>query len=68
MALRHGDWKLVRQAKDKTELFNLAKDPYEKKDLAAAEPAKRKELETLLAAERAKDRKKIPADLEKAVR
>jgi arylsulfatase A-like enzyme len=46
-ALRVGDWKLVLHGlrkKERAELFNLADDPGEKKDLAAAEPAKVKEL------------------------
>jgi len=40
MAIRHGDWKLVR-AKGITEpaLFNLAADIGEQHDLTAAEPA-----------------------------
>jgi arylsulfatase A-like enzyme len=36
-AVRDGDWKLVLQG-GKTELFNLANDPYEKTDLAAKLP------------------------------
>lgn len=39
-AVRDGDYKLVRDArKGKTMLFNLAADPWERNDLAAAEPA-----------------------------
>jgi arylsulfatase A-like enzyme len=46
-ALRQGDWKLVWQATlpSKVELFNLAQDPGEKKDLAAANPEKVAELQ-----------------------
>jgi arylsulfatase B len=43
-ALRHGDWKIVRDAgrsqDPKWLLFNLATDPSEKNDLAAQEPAR----------------------------
>lgn len=39
--LREGDWKLIEQYEDGSlELYNLAKDPGETTDLAAAEPAK----------------------------
>lgn len=58
-ALRAGDWKLVLNGgqgdnednpmpaprrPEKAELFNLAQDPYEKKDLAGEKPEKVKEL------------------------
>ena len=62
-ALRHGDWKLVAPGKGEPQLFNLAADPYEKADRAAAEPAKLAELQTLLTAQRAKDNPELPADL-----
>jgi arylsulfatase B len=41
-ALRQGDWKLVWRTllPSSVELFNLAQDPYEQKDLAAANPEK----------------------------
>jgi arylsulfatase A len=40
-AIREGDWKLVEQYEDGSlELYNLAKDPGETTDLAAAEPAR----------------------------
>jgi arylsulfatase A-like enzyme len=39
--VREGDWKLIEQYEDGSlELFNLAKDPSETTDLAAAEPAR----------------------------
>jgi arylsulfatase A len=39
--VREGDWKLIEQYEDGSlELYNLAKDPSEKSDLAAAEPAR----------------------------
>ncbi len=64
-ALRHGDWKLIQSAKVSPQpmLFNLAADPYEKTDLAAANPEKVAELQKLLAAQRGKDELKLPADL-----
>ena len=38
---REGDWKLIEQYEDGSlELYNLAKDPSENTDLAAAEPAR----------------------------
>jgi arylsulfatase A-like enzyme len=38
-AVRLGQWKLVEQYEDgKTELFDLATDPGETKDISAAEP------------------------------
>lgn len=48
MAIRHGDWKLVRGVGIKVPaLFNLAVDIGEQNDLIAAEPAKAAELQTL---------------------
>ncbi len=43
-AVRQGDWKIVwdqrqPQAERRWKLFNLARDPFEQQDLAAAEPA-----------------------------
>jgi arylsulfatase A-like enzyme len=47
-AVRAGDWKLVTQRNQtKAELFDLAADPGEKTDLAAAQPAKVAELTKL---------------------
>jgi uncharacterized sulfatase len=48
--VRSGDWKLiVFDAKPKpAELYNLAKDPHEEKDLAAAQPAEVQRLTNLL--------------------
>lgn len=43
-AIRKGDWKLTT-ANEGTQLFNLAKDISESKDLSAEQPAKRKELQ-----------------------
>ena len=48
-AILRGDWKLVVDRKAGTcELFNLACDPYERDDRAAAEPALAAELEALI--------------------
>jgi arylsulfatase A-like enzyme len=57
-AIRMGDWKLVlngapeatnaASATERVELFNLAKDPSEKQNLALAQPDKVKELRTFL--------------------
>lgn len=50
-AVRAGDWKLqVNGKQNKAWLYNLAADPTEQKNLVASEPAKRAELERLLAA------------------
>ncbi|WP_435020446.1 arylsulfatase B [Tundrisphaera sp. TA3] len=62
--LRHGDWKLIAFANGRSELYNIAADPYETADRAAAEPAKLAELKALLDGMRAKDVDKLPADLE----
>ena len=51
MAVRLGDWKLILNYKEKSyELYNLREDLSETTDLAAENPAKVKELETLLLA------------------
>lgn len=40
-AMREGDWKLIEQYEDGSlELYNLAQDPSETKDLAASDPAR----------------------------
>lgn len=47
-AVRQGDWKLVKPAVDAApKLFDLAKDPGEQKDLAAAEPDRAQRLQKL---------------------
>lgn len=52
--VRHGDWKLQMVHRPaRTWLFNLAQDPTEKNDLAAANPAKVAELKALLDAHQA---------------
>ena len=40
MAVREGDWKLINAKGDAPQLFNEKEDPFEKNDVAAAEPAK----------------------------
>ena len=53
-AVRKGPWKLLRYPKvDKTQLFNLADDPYETKDLAGdpAQADRVKEMLALMAAQ-----------------
>lgn len=62
-ALIRGTWKLVAPAEAKPQLFDLAADPYEKKDLAAEKPEVVDDLLKRLAAERAKDEPKVPEDL-----
>ncbi len=43
-AIRQGDWKIVALADGEWQLFNLAEDPGETRDLAAAQPARLKRL------------------------
>lgn len=52
----HGDMKIVRKKNRPWELFDLAKDPFEKNDLAKEMPDKVAELVKLYEAERAKDK------------
>ena len=63
-SLRQGDWKLIAGDKRKTELFNIAKDPFEKQELSAAEPTRLAELRKRLDEEHAKDDKVLAKDLE----
>jgi len=58
MAIRHGHWKLILP---RNELFNLADDPYEKRNLAKSEPARVAELLERLARARKLDAAKHPA-------
>jgi arylsulfatase A-like enzyme len=65
-AVFDGEWKLMVhkvKGKSKTELFHIAADPYEEKDLAAAEPGRVKELQARLAELRRDDQTELPADL-----
>lgn len=62
-AVRHGDWKLVcRDPEKPVELFNLAEDPYEKRDLAQESPDRVAELRRHLAAQAALDVTDRPPD------
>jgi arylsulfatase A-like enzyme len=54
-AVISGDWKLIVRREGPAELYNLARDPGEEKDRAAAEPARVEELRRALAAQRALD-------------
>lgn len=50
-AIRSGEWKLIEYFEDgRCELYNLRDDPSEATDLAAAEPARAKQLQERLAA------------------
>ena len=61
-AVRAGDWKLLEYFENgRLELFNLASDPGEARDLAAAEPARANELRSRLAAWRAEVGAKMPS-------
>lgn len=56
VALREGDWKLVRSGPDAPlELFHLAEDPEEKQDLASSQPEKLAHLAALLDQEQQHD-------------
>lgn len=63
-ALRQGEWKLISRPKGQPELYNLADDPYEKKDVAKVNAKKVEELQKILKEQRSKDEPKLPKDLE----
>jgi arylsulfatase A-like enzyme len=63
-ALIHGDWKLIMRAKGKAQLFNLASDPYEQKNLAATKPEQVAEMQRRLSEQRKRDAPALPKDLE----
>jgi len=54
-AIRRGDWKLIHHGQDlregSDELYNIAQDPYEKKELAGVMSEKVAELKRELAAQ-----------------
>jgi len=62
-AIRHGDWKLIVADKKEPQLFDLASDPYEKRNLAKDEPERVAELQRLLAEQQALDVAELPQDL-----
>ena len=60
-SIRDGDWKLIKfYDHEKVELYNLKKDPSEKKDLAKKNPARAKELEYKLIAWQKQMKAKLP--------
>lgn len=60
-ALRAGEWKAVRPRPDgPVEVYNLKSDPGEQKDLAAASPAVKARLESLLKTARTEPRPAVP--------
>ena len=61
-SFRVGDWKLVIQPKDKIELFDIAKDPKEKNDLASKNPEKVAELQKALEAYARADKDAVADD------
>ena len=67
-AVYQGEWKLIahKGKNGKTELFNLASDPFETSDLAAKEPQRVKEFEAILARLRQDDMTELPEDLRQA--
>jgi len=56
-ALRHGDWKMLAYPK-RTELYNLAEDPYEKQNVVGRHPERVAELQALLAEQQKLDENK----------
>ena len=64
-AIRDGDWKLIEYfdpaRPEKFELFDLGKDPSEKKDLASSEPKRVKELHRQLVSWRERTGARIPS-------
>ena len=56
VALRHGDWKILKNQRNKPwELYNLSNDPCETHNLAESMPKKIEALKVLFEKERAKD-------------
>ena len=64
-AIREGNWKLIEYfdpaRPSKYELFDLAKDPSEKKDLAADQPKRAREMQAKLATWRERTGARIPS-------
>ena len=60
-SIRDGDWKLIKfYDQEKVELYNLKKNPSEKKDMAKNNSAKAKELENKLIAWQKNMKAKLP--------
>jgi len=64
--LLHGGWKLIERAAGKVELYDVARDPGEATDLAAAEPARVAAMSAMLAEIRKGDLTTLPPDLKGA--
>jgi arylsulfatase A-like enzyme len=61
-AIRAGDWNLIEWLEDgRVELYNLARDPGESRDLAASEPATATRLKARLDAWRREVEAQMPA-------
>lgn len=58
-AMRSGDWKLIVRQGKPDELYNIAKDPYERENMAERLPGRVSELKALLAEHAACDRDTI---------
>ncbi|MCC7476337.1 MAG: arylsulfatase [Pirellulales bacterium] len=63
-AILHDRWKLIAPHNRKPELYHLADDPYEKKNLAQREPDQVARLQKLLTEHKSKDVANLPKDLE----
>lgn len=61
-ALRHGDWKLIVDWQGNSELYNLARDPQEKQNLAQRHPQRVIELKKRLAQASQRDNDAVVAD------
>lgn len=60
-AIREGDWKLLEYFEDgRLELYDLASDPYEQRDVAPAQPARARQLRDKLVAWREKVGARMP--------
>jgi arylsulfatase A-like enzyme len=61
---RDGDWKLIVRQKGPAELYDLAADPFETRDLATDQPAVVERLAAVAAADAAHDVTQLPVDLQ----
>jgi arylsulfatase A-like enzyme len=62
-ALISADWKILSMNNKPPELYHLARDPFEKENLAEREPARLEELRRMLKAQASLDNPTVPADL-----